>query len=86
MYYFAFSDGLTATNEAYSASGSVYRVPDCVVPTTEVVSMAPLAINEKFTQHAFVAYAAPGGMLNATPFTLNSTRFIPMGNLCIAMD
>lgn len=87
MYYFQFSDGAAASSEVTVGNNTIDVVPEKIVPTTEVVSLAPLALFDKFTQHAFVAHAAPAGRLYATPFTLNASRFIPLGgNLCIAMD
>lgn len=70
-----------------SGSSDNLRVRDYACPTTEVVSLAPLVIDDRFTSHALVVYAAPGGELYSTPFTMNGMRYIPLaGNLVIAMD
>lgn len=87
-YYFGFSDSTTADMEEQSSSGgsSIARVKEAI-PTVDIVSLAPLAIQEKYTFSAFVAYAAPGGTLGNVPFTINGAKYIPLsGNLAIAMS
>lgn len=87
-YHFKDSrDSSTVIDGTYYNGSNMDIIPDDVVPTTEVVSLAPLVVGERYTAHALVPLAAPDGHMNTTPFTMSGTRYIPLaGNLCIKMD
>jgi hypothetical protein len=86
-YHFKASGDSTIFTQYSDNNGSGReRIPDTVIPTSEVVSLAPLVINDMFAANALVPYAAPNGRLYSTPFIVNGIRYIPLaGNLCIAM-